>query len=142
VNSFRGLNVSYHACFGLLEFNSPNDPSHFDTTQTIYPFLQPSTLSHGKVSVSTSPTTVMSVPPLAASTSKAAIPTSRKPKPRQLKPTATLYEASSQYRRWTYDPNKLTLLRRVINQRAVEACKDNFKEEEVRCPPFGSLDAD
>jgi hypothetical protein len=77
----------------------------------------------------------MSVPPSATSTSNATIPTSRKTKPRQLRPTATLYEASSQYRRWTYDSNKLTLLRRVINQRAVEACKDNFKEEEVRSPP-------
>lgn len=50
----------------------------------------------------------------------------------QPKPTATLYEASSQYRRWTFEPKKLKAIRQVVNKRAVEICKQNFQEEEVR----------
>ncbi|KAJ9125301.1 hypothetical protein QFC22_000257 [Naganishia vaughanmartiniae] len=51
----------------------------------------------------------------------------------RLKPTATLYEASSQYRRWTFQPEKLKAIREVVNRRAVEACKKNFEaEEELR----------
>ncbi|GHJ85602.1 hypothetical protein NliqN6_2004 [Naganishia liquefaciens] len=55
---------------------------------------------------------------------------SRSKTTRQLRPTATLYEASSQYRRWTFDSKKLNTIRKVVNKRAVDACKDHFKEEE------------
>ncbi|KAI5454558.1 hypothetical protein NCC49_003453 [Naganishia albida] len=49
----------------------------------------------------------------------------------QPKPTATLYEASSQYRRWTFEPKKLKAIRQVVNKRAIEICKQNFQEEEA-----------
>ncbi|KAJ9108945.1 hypothetical protein QFC21_000267 [Naganishia friedmannii] len=61
----------------------------------------------------------------------------------RLKPTATLYEASSQYRRWTFQPEKLNAIREVVNRRAVEACKKNFEAEEElrRKAPEGTVNS-
>lgn len=61
----------------------------------------------------------------------------------RLKATATLYEASSQYRRWTFQPEKLRAIREVVNRRAVEACKKNFEAEEElrRKAPEGSTNS-
>lgn len=83
-------------------------------------------------SSATSPFTAMSATSPKASTSKSAPTSSRSKTSRQLRPTATLYEASSQYRRWTFEAKKLNTIRKVVNKRAVDACKEHFKEEEVR----------